>query len=200
MSEPVFSFQGPIVVEEPVVRELCRLARRGYESRHKSETFGFLYGTLGKTGRLAIRRAVYYRGGRKSRTGISFDDWSSVLRVLTRRRRLARRLRMRFLGGFHSHVEIAGKVFQGLSDSDRRSLKRDWMAELEAVTFVWAGNGRRPKLSPTSVVGHEPGTGYNYRIRVYAKRCSDIRVARVCMKNTQGLLLLAKPGLRVNCP
>ena len=200
MSDPVFSFRGPIVFEESVVRELCRLARRGYETRHKSETFGFLYGTLGRNGRLAIRRAVYYRGGRKSRTGISFDDWSGVLRVLTRRQDLARRLRMRFLGGFHSHVEISGKVFQGLSESDRRSLRRDWMAELEAVTFVWAGNGRKPKRSTTSVVGFEPATGYNYRIRVYAKRCSGIRVARVRVKNTRGLLLLTDPGLRVNCP
>jgi hypothetical protein len=200
MSEPVFSFQGPVRIEEPVVCELCRLARRGYESPHKSETFGFLYGTLGKSGRLAIRRAVYYRGGRKSRTGISFDDWPSVLRVLTRRQDLARRFRMRFLGGFHSHVEIGGRVFQGLSGSDRRSLRRDWMAELEAVTFVWAGNRRKPRPSPTSVVGHEPATGYNYRIRVYAKRCSGIRVARVRMKTTQGLFLLTGPDLRINCP
>ncbi len=185
----VLGFRPPVVIERRVVHELCRLARRGYETRHKRETFGFLYGTLKKNRQLVIRRAIYYRGGSKTRTGVSFPDWPSVQRVLSRRESLARELGLRFLGGFHSHVEIAGKVFRGLSESDRRSLTRDYLAALEAIVFVWAGN-HRPRPSTGTVVAGEPETGYSYRIRVYAKREHGIRQVRLRVPGTDGTILL----------
>ncbi len=172
------------------MRELCARACAGYEARHKRETFGFLYGTLKQTGRLAIRRAVFYRGGNKTRTGISFAGWPSVRRALLRREELARRFGMRFLGGFHSHVEIAGKVFEGLSVSDRRSLRRDWYAALEAVVFVWQGRSR-PRPSPTSIVAREPDHCYNFRIRVYVKRRAGIRAVRLTVPGLRGVIPLS---------
>ncbi len=152
------------------MRELCRLARRGYETPLKRETFGFVYGTLTQERRIIVRRVCYYRGGTKTRTGVVFKDWPTIRRVIIRRRELARSMRLRFLGNFHSHVEIAGEVFRGLSGDDRDSFVFDRMAVIEVIVFIWPGDGRIAGRSSRTIVGFEPATGYNYRIRVYAKR------------------------------
>jgi len=175
---PLPEFHGAVLFEEEAVREMCRFACRGYETRQKRETFGFMYGTLTRDQRLVARRAVYYRGGRKTRSGVVFKDWATIVRIGLRRQELARRLRLRFLGNFHSHVEIAGEVFRGLSDEDRASFGWDPMSVLEAIVFVWPGTARRPARLSGSIVGFEPATGYNYRVRVYAKRLGRVFQAR----------------------
>ncbi len=168
-------FRSPVLFDEHVIREICRLARNGFCKKMKSETLGFLFGRFGSDRRLRVHVARYYRGGRKSRTGVLFKDWFTVRRAHRRRLAIARALGMRYLGNFHSHVEIAGEVFRGLSDDDKESFRRDPYAFLEVVVFVWRG---RPRYEPTStgtVVAFEPNRCLNYRIRVYAKRRSGIR-------------------------
>jgi len=175
---PLIEFRAPVLFEEFAVRELCGLARKGYETRFKRETFGFLFGTLTTDRRVIIRRACYYRGGEKSRTGIIFKDWATIKRAIRRRRELTSRFRMRFLGNFHSHVEIAGEVFKGLSQEDRESFIHDRMAFIETIVFIWSGPSKPNRSTSGTIVGFEPRTGYNYRIRVYAKRKNGIRQVR----------------------
>ncbi|NPV13556.1 hypothetical protein HPY86_01305 [candidate division WOR-3 bacterium] len=172
---PLIEFRAPVLFEESAVRELCCLARRGYETKFKRETFGFLYGTISQDKRLIVRRSCYYRGGEKTRTGVVFKNWTNIRRVFLRRKELARKFRMRFLGNFHSHVEIAGDVFKGLSQEDRESFFYDPMAIIETIVFIWAGPAKLNRSATGTIVGFEPRTGYNYRIRVYAKRRSGIR-------------------------
>jgi hypothetical protein len=171
----IFRFRGPVRFDEDAVRELCRLARDGYEASFKKETYGFLFGRLDRKRRLTIHRSCFYRGGTKTRTGVTFKDWATIARLARRRRELARTMRLRFAGSFHSHVEIAGSVFRGLSDPDRESFRADPMATLEVIVFVSKGTARRPARSPRDIVTFEPATGYNYRIRCYAKRDGSIR-------------------------
>jgi hypothetical protein len=168
-------FRGPVQIDEDTVRELCRLARHGYDTPMKRETYGFLYGSLTEKGRLVIRRSCYYRGGTKTRSGVVFKDWPSVGRVARRRQELARKMRMRFVGSFHSHVEIAGEVFRGISDEDRDSFANDPMATLELIVFVWEGSNHGLARSGRDIVGFEPATGYRYRIRCYARRARAVR-------------------------
>ncbi len=174
----LFEFRTPVLFEENAVRELCGLARKGYETKFKRETFGFLFGSITKGKRLVVRRSCYYRGGEKSRTGVVFRDWQTIKRVIARRRELNTRFRMRFLGNFHSHVEIAGEVFKGLSVEDRESFANDPMALIETIVFIWSGPFKPNRSSSGTIVGYEPSTGYNYRIRVYAKRKNGIRLVR----------------------
>ena len=176
-SQPLV-FRPPVLFHEDAVRELCRLARRGYETKQKRETFGFLYGSLSARRRLVIRRVQYYRGGLKSRSGILFPDWPSIYRSMRRRRELGREFGLRLVGNFHSHVEIGGWVLRGLSAEDRQSFRQDEQAALEAVVFVWAGGGNHFASSPRAVVAYEPSTGYHYRVRVYAKLGNGIRLTR----------------------
>ena len=170
-----FRFRGPILFEETAVRELCRLAREGYEASFKKETYGLLFGRLDRSRQFTLRRSCFYRGGSKTRTGVTFKDWPTVARLARRRRELARNMRLRFAGSFHSHVEIAGSVFKGMSGSDRESFRDDRMATLEVIVFVWKGTNHRAERSPRDIVAVEPASRYNYRIRCYAKRASGIR-------------------------
>ena len=167
-------FRGPVLIDEGAVRELCRYARQGYDTPRKKETYGFLFGALTDDGRIVVRRSCYYRGGIKTRTGVVFKDWATVRRIARRRRELAAGMRMRFFGSFHSHVEIAGAVFKGLSDEDRDSFANDPMSTLEVIVFVWPGDHRRVERSRRDIVGYESATGYNYRIRCHAKRTGSI--------------------------
>lgn len=178
VSSPLINFRTPVLFEEPALRELCCLTRHGYEAKFKKETFGFLFGTITRDKRLIVRRSCYYRGGEKSRTGVIFKKWANIQRVFRRRKELSRRFRMRFLGNFHSHVEIAGDVFKGLSEEDRESFFYDSMAIIETIVFIWAGPFKLNRSTTGTIVGFEPRTGYNYRIRVYAKRCNGIRQVR----------------------
>lgn len=171
----LFRLRSPVLFEETAVRALCRLAREGYEANFKKETYGLLFGRLDRGGRLTVRRSCYYRGGTKTRTGVIFKDWATIARLARRRRELAREMRLRFAGSFHSHVEIAGSVFSGLSDPDRESFHADPMSTLEVIVFVRKGTARRVSRSPRDIVAFEPATGYNYRIRCHAKRDGIIR-------------------------
>ncbi len=173
-------FRTPVILHEEAVRELCRLARRGYETRGKQEVFGFLFGRRDPSGRLLIRHARYYRGGSRSMYGVTLPLTESR----RRRRALARDLHLRFLGSFHSHVEIAGHITRGMSDTDRDSFRSDSEALLEAVVFVWAGLKWKLRPAARSVVGFEPDTGYHYRIRVYAKTAAGIRRVRLQVKRS----------------
>jgi len=168
-------FTPPILIQETAVRELCRLARNGYEHSGKRETFGFLYGVIDSDNRLVVRSARYYRGGTKTRYGITLP----VRQARRRRRELARELKLRFLGSFHSHVEVGGHVSRGLSDDDRSTFRQDEEALLELVVFVWAGRRKTLRPTPRSVVAYEPDTGYHYRVRVYAKLSGGIRKTRI---------------------
>jgi len=167
--------RSPVLVHEDAVREFCRLARRGYETRGKQEMFGFLFGRRTPEGHLLVRHVRYYRGGTRTMYGISLPLTESR----RRRRKLARDLNLRFLGSFHSHVEIAGRITRGMSDVDRESFRSDPAAPLEAVVFIWAGLKRTLRTNPLSVVGYEPSTGYHYRVRFYAKFANGIRRTRV---------------------
>lgn len=171
----ILRFRSPIRIEEAAVRELCRLARAGYEASFKKETYGFLFGTLDRNHRLTIRSSCFYRGGTRTRTGVTFKDWATIARLARRRRELAHRMRLRFAGSFHSHVEIAGRVFRGLSEPDRESFQADPMSTVEVVVFVWKGTGRRAARSHRDIVAFEPATGYHYRIRCHAKRDGHVR-------------------------
>lgn len=177
---PILHFTGPVLFDEVVVRELCACARRGYETRFKRETFGFLFGTLDSRRRLRVRRAVYYRGGRKTRTGIVFKDMPTIMRGIRRRRQLALAQRLRVLGSFHSHVEVAGTVFRGLSPDDRESFVKDPEGAIEAIVFVWPGPLKALPSQAGTIVAFEPRARLNFRLRVYAKRRNGVRM--VCAR------------------
>lgn len=168
-------FRPPVLIAAAAVKEICRHARVGYETPLKRETYGFIFGAVDRGGRLTISRASYYRGGTKTRSAVEFKDWPTFHRLISRRLALARSLRLRFAGCFHSHVEIAGEVERGLSADDRDSFDSDFMCSVELLAAVWPGPVPPRSLSRTLVVAYDPSRQYNFRIRAYAKLRSGVR-------------------------
>jgi len=160
------------VIRSSVIHDICRWAMRGYESYHKAERLGYLLGTLPSDGAVRVDLAVLFRSGVRSRTRAEFRQ------DLAHRRRLELESRhgIEYLGMFHSHVEIAGKLGLGLSSDDTFGFREDTDAVIETVCAVRAA-GRRP--TPTSrraVAAYDETTGYAYNLRVYAKTNRGVRL------------------------
>jgi len=163
-------FNSPINLIDSVVQEICLRAKQGYERKMKSETFGFLFGSINKDKKMVVKKAIYYRGGKKSRTGVVFQHWSQIWHIIKRRKEWANRLRLRFLGHFHSHVEIGGEVFRGLSQEDKESFLLDRYACVEIVVSVWSSERNQVHPTRRGLAGYDPNTGYQYRIKAYRKQ------------------------------
>lgn len=163
-------FKSPINLIDSVVQEICQRAKLGYEKKMKAETFGFLFGSIDQNKRMVVKKAIYYRGGKKSRTGVIFEDWSQIWHIIKRRKVLANRLRLRFLGHFHSHVEIGGEVFRGLSKEDKESFLLDRYTCIEVVVSVWSSGRNQIQPIRRGLAGYDPNTGYQYRIKAYMKK------------------------------
>jgi proteasome lid subunit RPN8/RPN11 len=179
------AFSPPVQFSEHAVREMCRLARKGYEVPGKQEVFGFLYGIRNGDSRLLVRHARYYRGGKRTRYGIDIPIDDSR----RRRRALTRQLGQRYLGSFHSHVEIGGWNARGLSPADLESFRSDHGSALEVIVNVWAGTPRSLRAVPKTVFAFEPETGYHYRIRAYAKLRNGIRRARIRVLRSRAVII-----------
>jgi len=182
-------FRGPIYLTDSVVQEICLRAKIGYEKKMKAETFGFLFGTIDKNKRLVVKKAVYYRGGKKSRSGVVFKHWSQVWHALNRRTELADRFRLRFLGNFHSHVEIGGEVFRGLSADDKESFRLDRNAIIEVVVSIWQSENKEVQPIARGLAGYDPRTGYQYRIKAYTKRGNRIYQTSIKYELTDGIVI-----------
>jgi hypothetical protein len=185
-------FKSPIYLIDSVVQEICLRAMRGYEHKMKAETFGFLFGTIGKDKRMVVKKAIYYRGGKKSRSGVVFKHWSQIWHIIQRRKQLANRLRLHFLGNFHSHVEIGGEVFRGLSEDDEESFRRDRNALIEVVVSVWKSD--RNQMPPVSrgLAGYDPDTGYQYRIKAYRKKLNRAYQIPIKYKHPNNVIISIK--------
>ncbi len=163
-------FKSPIYLIDSVVQEICQRAKLGYEKKMKAETFGFLFGSIDKDKNMVVKKAIYYRGGKKSRTGVVFQHWSQIWHIIKRRKELAKQLHLRFLGHFHSHVEIGGEVFRGLSKEDKESFLLDRYACIEVVVSVWTSERNQIQPIHRGLAGYDPTSGYQYRIKGYMKR------------------------------
>jgi hypothetical protein len=173
-------FKSPINFIDSVVQEICLRAKQGYEHKMKAETFGFLFGSIDKDKKMIVKKAIYYRGGKKSRTSVVFKHWSQIWHIIQRRKELTKRLHLHFLGNFHSHVEIGGEVFRGLSEDDKESFRHDRSAIIEVVVSVWSsGRNQVPAIS-RGLAGYDSHTSYQYRIKAYTKKLN--RVYQISIK------------------
>lgn len=158
------SFVPPVVLRPRAVHELCRYAKEGNEAKRRHETFGFLFGVVHKK-HIVVRKAMFYRGGKKTLMGIDFDQ-SAFKRMLRSRVVMAQALHLRFLGCFHSHMQLPKyQVSKELSDSDITFFKVDKDAALETLVCVWGGNYFARRSKTTVAIKRV----YNYRIKCYRK-------------------------------
>lgn len=182
-------FRTPVFLTDSVVQEICLRAKLGYERKLKAETFGFLFGSIDKNKKMVVKRAIYYRGGKKSRWGVVFKHWSQVRRALNRRTELANRYRLRFLGNFHSHIEIGGEVFRGLSEDDKESFLYDRDALIEVVVSIWTSERNQIQPIRRGIAGYDPQTGYQYRIKAYTKKRNRVHQISIKYERPEGVII-----------
>ena len=157
------------------LQDICRWTRASFDKKYKPEQIGFLLGTIGPGGKVVVKRAALYRGGVRTMWSVTFDT-TGMLRA---RGNAARKLRLRALGLFHSHVEVAGRAEYGLSADDRESFAEDETAVVEAVVAVRAADRAPVRTSKKVLFGFDRADGYAYNIRVYGKTPRGIRLLPV---------------------
>jgi hypothetical protein len=153
-----------IEITKNVIEYLGQQADLGYESLYKQERMGFLFGTI-KNRTIKITKAVSYKGGIRKRTGIDFyaDNFDK------RGNTLSTRLRKKWLGTYHTHVEEDDDISIGLSGEDREAFV-DNSLPMELVISIWAtDNSKRlkPGRKRLLAIKRFGDTNYRYAISGY---------------------------------
>lgn len=171
-----------IELTKRVIDYLCYQADIGYEILYKQERMGFLFGTMYNKN-IQVTKAVFYKGGKKGRTGITYnlDDF------IKRGRQLASVFKKRWLGAYHTHVEETGKISFGFSREDKRS----FMVEptlIELVVAVWSSRGGQISSSGRRrllIIKKFGKTRYRYIISGYVKMRKGSRLAKTAILKTK---------------
>jgi hypothetical protein len=147
-----------VEITEKIAEYLCEQAGLGYESPYKQERIGFLFGAIDK-GCIKITKAVAYKGGVRKRTGIdiyadNFDRRGHTLSV---------QLRKKWLGTYHTHVEVDDDIPIGISEDDIDAFA-DNESIVELIVSVWAtDNACRLKQGKKRLLAIKRFGDTNYR-------------------------------------
>jgi proteasome lid subunit RPN8/RPN11 len=160
-----------IKVAEPVFDYICRQVDYGYEAPYKQERFGFLYGKRSKSGLYWIKGCHFYKGGTRKRSYASFviDD------VINRGTELAKRKRMQWIGIYHSHVEVDGEIYYGLSEHDKEPKP---FLPVELLIAVWPNgtNGKHGHLRKRFKI---LDTHYQYLFSGYIREGRNLHLVKL---------------------
>ena len=147
------------------VREMCLIARAGYEARGKQEAMGLLFGRRRRDGTLVIKQAVRYRCAVAARTRVEFNEDA----VRRRQRILARDLSLEYLGMFHSHVDEDGLQDLGQSSADCQGLYDDPDTCVDAIVYTWPRDRCPRSRAKASLYEYDEESGLAFAIRVFGK-------------------------------
>lgn len=159
-----------IVLKNKPLETVLRAAYKGYKKeKYKKEQLGFLLGHKRSRETFEILKAISYRGGIKTRTGVDFYPADFARRALE----LAQEHGLTWLGRFHTHHEIAGRAYHGLSRADKESFRvmaREIPSlRVELTVNVYAENGfwtGAQNLSKTLFISNCDET-YRYLVKGY---------------------------------
>ncbi len=114
-----------IKIKEEAMIEIAEDAIKGYEKRYKQERLGFMLGYFNE-GTL-IYEAIPYRGGKKTRTQIIYNQ----PKLIERGNELAIQRKKKVIGLYHTHPELGGERCYTMSDEDKDSfLLNPYFAEM----------------------------------------------------------------------
>ncbi len=150
-----------IEITEKIAVYLCGQAEAGYEMAYKQERIGFLFGTKGKSA-IKITKAVAYKGGTKKRTNVdvyadSFDKRGEIL---------ATQLRKKWIGAYHTHVEIDDDIPVGISEDDIDAFE-EGESVVELIVSIWVtDNASRLKQGKKRLLAIKRFSDTNYRLSI----------------------------------
>ena len=144
-----------------VADAIARAAQLGYDARYKEERVGILLGR--RRGRcVEVKKSIIYRGGSRTRTAAEVDTGRFGARV----RALQKKHRMPFMGSFHTHNEVGGRISSALSPDDRVPLCDFPLPSIELVALIWASD-TLPRRSLEFLQGKLVNAPYRIRIAGY---------------------------------
>jgi len=148
-----------ITLSEGATDTIINAAVRGYEARYKEERLGILLGRVYQ-GIVLVKRAVVYRGGKRTRTSASVDPYQFERRVYA----LQAESGLDFLGSFHTHNEVSGSISSALSQADKTPICDDPPSLVEIIAAIWASNG---SVRPSRYYFQGGSDEYRYRLSGY---------------------------------
>ncbi len=158
-----------------VLQDICWWTTLGCARRRKQERLGFLFGHVEKKRHVRVTRATLYRGGKRMRAGALVD----TDRMMWRRIVVGKKLGLRGLGTFHSHVSSVGEPAHGVSAEDKQAFMADICALIEVIVAVRPADRKPTRTSKRTLIGHESRTGLTYNIRAYTVTESGVRMLPV---------------------
>lgn len=183
-----------VLFSRRAVLELARHASRGYGELYKREVGGHLLGYLLRRD-FYVGRAVPYNTPFRSRSG-----WSPDAASFERKGRMLETRRLRWIGIYHSHVEVAGSASTVQSAVDRQYHR---MSQYPLEVIVRVANFRM-KGSPRclSISSREvDGAALHFDICADVKDAGDrivrVKVALRAERCGTGPLGELAPGRRV---
>jgi hypothetical protein len=158
-----------------VLQDICWWTTLGCARSHKQERLGFLFGHVDRNRYIRVTRATLYRGGKRTRTGA----WIDTDRMESRRIVVGRKLSLRGLGTFHSHISSVGEPAHGVSAEDKGAFKDDICALINVIVAVRPADRKPARTSKRALIGYEKDIGCTYNIRAYAVTDSGVRMVPV---------------------
>lgn len=141
-----------LILSREALTDVITFARKGYEAKGKKEVGGHILGYRVKNG-LRVVRAVPYNTSNAKRT-----FWAPNAEAFERKGRMIERGRLKWIGVYHSHVEISGAASTGQSDEDVEA-QRYSGCPVEIIVRVSNYGMNWPKNCLSIVV---PQNGYSY--------------------------------------
>lgn len=148
-----------VILSKRSVRQIVSSAVNGYERPYKQERIGVLLGRI-LDDVVMVVQAVQYNQGVRKRTFAEIDVNKYFMRVHS----LASQKRLMYLGGYHTHNEIAGRISSSMSAEDKEPLISIPIQIIELIATIWTSN--QPLQSSKHYLQVRRGI---YRIRIAAR-------------------------------
>lgn len=172
-----------ILLENDALNKMLRAAMNGYEMPYKEERLGFLFGEKINNGRMEVTDAVVYHGGNRTRTMAEYDND----KFIARGKELSAELGQKWIGCFHSHVEMNDRPSHGISPEDKYEFRELATAlpdyEIEMIVSIYAAGNYTKGLAPRSKsLLVNDNNDYRYLVKGY--KCYDKGIYQIPVKKS----------------
>ena len=123
------------VLSRRALENIVKAAKDGYLKSYKQERLGILLGRL-KKDTLFVSDAFLHRGGKYTRTSSMVLE-SQIDRHI---KLMVSKYRLRFLGSFHTHNEVAKTMSSALSKDDRNPISTKYPPSVEIIASIWVSD------------------------------------------------------------
>ncbi len=120
-----------VVLSKRALETIVKAAKDGYLKPYKQERLGILLGRF-KKDTIFVSNAFLHRGGKYTRTSVMVLESQIDGHI----RQMVSKYRLRFLGSFHTHNEVAKTTSSALSKDDRNPISYKYPPLVEIIASI----------------------------------------------------------------